>query len=169
MVLAAPGGLQDYSDEDFKIMSENLSFFTTENYDPDHFINAWDTYAVSNHTVQTDNTLREYLGLIFSKNIENTYKTRNKIEISGIQMKSKVISFFKAIQAPILIVAGNKDQTVPSLYPTTGQKPDAKDFFESVAKLNPNASLILLQNCGHMIPVEQPEAFTKAMEDFIAK
>jgi pimeloyl-ACP methyl ester carboxylesterase len=37
---------------------------------------------------------------------------------------------------------------------------------EEIAASIPNAKLVIVEDCGHMSPVEQPEAVTKALRDW---
>jgi pimeloyl-ACP methyl ester carboxylesterase len=60
-----------------------------------------------------------------------------------------------AIRVPVLIVVGDRDQ------PGTLKSADA------LAAAFPNARKVVIPNAAHIIPLEQPEAFTQAVLDFL--
>jgi pimeloyl-ACP methyl ester carboxylesterase len=55
---------------------------------------------------------------------------------------------------PLLIIAGDEDE--PCL--------DGSLYIKRTA---PDAGLLVLPHCSHMMPTEEPEAFTRAITDFI--
>lgn len=167
LVLIAPGGLQPYSPEDYKAVEKNKEALLKENYDPDLFIKIWDRFIVKNHTALTDEMLREYVGLLISRDIQNTYKTRNQIELSALQARIHLRDAYKNLTMPILLLAGKEDKIVPTVYPSTMERPDTVQFFTGISKDNKNTQLILLDNCGHMVPIEYPEIVLKSLLEFV--
>lgn len=63
--------------------------------------------------------------------------------------------FLPRVTNPALIVWGREDRIVPVL------------CGEQYRRLLPNARLSVLEHCGHLPPVEQPEAFAKLVVDFL--
>jgi 3-oxoadipate enol-lactonase len=61
----------------------------------------------------------------------------------------------EAIACPVLVIAGAEDQVSP---PATG---------EGLAAELPDAKFVLLQRCGHWLPIEQPAAVNAALGDFL--
>jgi pimeloyl-ACP methyl ester carboxylesterase len=59
------------------------------------------------------------------------------------------------LDRPALLVWGENDGVLPPRY---GQE---------FASLLPNATLRLLPNCGHLVPLEQPEAFARLALEFL--
>ncbi len=65
--------------------------------------------------------------------------------------------FLPRVQTPTLIVWGREDQIVP---PICG---------EQYRRLLPDATLRVLDKCGHMPPIEQPDTFAKLVLDFLGR
>jgi pimeloyl-ACP methyl ester carboxylesterase len=59
------------------------------------------------------------------------------------------------IAAPTLLVAGSDDRVAPPA------------IHEKMAKRIPGAKYALLEGCGHLGPMDQPEALNKALEQFL--
>ncbi|HAK47056.1 MAG TPA: hypothetical protein DCO79_14210, partial [Spirochaeta sp.] len=73
------------------------------------------------------------------------------------QDDSMIEQHLAEIELPILIIQGVNDEAVP---PEDNKK---------AAGILPNASLIFIENCGHVAHEEQPEAVIAAVRDFISR
>jgi len=60
-----------------------------------------------------------------------------------------------SIKVPTLVVAGSEDKTAPPA------------VMEKMAQKIPGAEYVLLQDCGHLGPMDQPEAFNDALLFFL--
>jgi pimeloyl-ACP methyl ester carboxylesterase len=60
-----------------------------------------------------------------------------------------------AIRCPTLVVAGDRDRTVP------------RAAAEALARGIPNARLVVIADSGHATPWDQPAAFSRAVLDFV--
>ncbi|OKL41727.1 alpha/beta fold hydrolase [Pontibacter flavimaris] len=69
------------------------------------------------------------------------------------------------LQVPTLILFGENDALIPNRYfnPTLTTKAVADIGKERI----PNSQVVLLPQVGHMLQFEQPEAFNKAVRDFL--
>ena len=61
------------------------------------------------------------------------------------------------IAVPTLLVAGSDDRIAPSA------------VMESMARRIPHAEFVLLEGCGHLGPMDQPQAFNSALEKFLQR
>jgi len=61
------------------------------------------------------------------------------------------------IAVPTLLVAGSDDKTAPP------------SVMERMAKEIPDAEFVILDGCGHLGPMDQPQAFNAALEDFLKR
>jgi 3-oxoadipate enol-lactonase len=61
----------------------------------------------------------------------------------------------KKIAVPTLVIAGSDDRTAPP------------SVMERMAKEIPRARYVALPGCGHLGPMDQPEAFNAALEHFL--
>ena len=61
------------------------------------------------------------------------------------------------IAVPTLLVAGSDDRIAPH------------SVMESMARGIPHAEFVLLEGCGHLGPMDQPQAFNGALENFLQR
>lgn len=61
------------------------------------------------------------------------------------------------IAVPTLLVAGGDDRTAPPA------------VMEKMAQRIPGAEYVCLEGCGHLGPMDQPEAFNAVLEDFLRR
>jgi pimeloyl-ACP methyl ester carboxylesterase len=62
-----------------------------------------------------------------------------------------------AIGVPTLLVAGSDDRVAPA------------NVMQRMAHKIPGAEFILLEGCGHLGPMDQPDAFNAALRDFLER
>jgi len=62
-----------------------------------------------------------------------------------------------SIAVPTLLLAGSDDRTAPAA------------VMERMAAKIPGSSYVLLQGCGHLGPMDQPEPFNAALLDFLQR
>jgi len=67
----------------------------------------------------------------------------------------RLAHFLPRVTNPTLIVWGREDRVVPV------------ECGEQYRRLLPNADLTVLERCGHLPPVEQPEVFARLVLDFL--
>jgi pimeloyl-ACP methyl ester carboxylesterase len=67
----------------------------------------------------------------------------------------RLAHFLPRVGNPTLIVWGREDRIVPVV------------CGEQYRKLLPNATLSVLERCGHLPPIEQPDAFARLVIDFL--
>lgn len=65
--------------------------------------------------------------------------------------------FLPRVQTPTLVVWGREDRIVPVV------------CGEQYQRLLPNATLRVLDRCGHLPPIEQPDAFARLVLDFLGR
>ncbi len=110
------------------------------------------------------------LNLIYSGDFtQKTSQVRNQMVLKIFNYKNSIKKRknYKKIKNPILIIAGKNDELVPKMSPTNYTKDSSEDFYQKILKLNRNTKLIMLENCGHMIPIEQPVKVNKLIKNFI--
>jgi pimeloyl-ACP methyl ester carboxylesterase len=61
------------------------------------------------------------------------------------------------IKVPTLVITGEEDELIPV------------DESRAMAKAIPGATLVIVPRAGHLANLEQPEAFNKALHEFLAK
>lgn len=63
----------------------------------------------------------------------------------------------RAVRVPTLLVVGKEDSITPP------------EVMRSIAQVMPQSSLTVLPGCGHMTPMEDPDAFNRLVRDFLAE
>ena len=61
------------------------------------------------------------------------------------------------IAVPALLVAGSDDVTAPA------------QLMGGMAQKIPGAEFVVLRGCGHLGPIDQPDAFNKVLEGFLRR
>jgi len=62
-----------------------------------------------------------------------------------------------AITLPVLLVAGSEDRVAPA------------NVMQRMAQKIPGAEFVLLEGCGHLGPMDQPEPFNEALRGFLER
>jgi pimeloyl-ACP methyl ester carboxylesterase len=62
-----------------------------------------------------------------------------------------------AIGVPALLIAGSDDRVAPA------------NVMQRMAQKIPGAEFLLLEGCGHLGPMDQPDAFNEALRDFLGR
>lgn len=70
----------------------------------------------------------------------------------------------KSIKVPTMIVYGKYDGLIPNPYLNPGF---TADVFTWGASQIPDCKLVEIDECGHMLQIEKPEAFVNAVKDFV--
>ena len=61
------------------------------------------------------------------------------------------------IAVPTLVLAGGEDRTAPA------------SVMERMAQRIPGSEFVVLEGCGHLGPMDQPDEFSRALEEFLAR
>jgi pimeloyl-ACP methyl ester carboxylesterase len=69
--------------------------------------------------------------------------------------RTDTTNFLKNIILPTLVICGSQDKLSPPA------------VMQVMADEIPNANFILVEEAGHMTPIEKPEAVNKAIRDFL--
>jgi len=69
----------------------------------------------------------------------------------------RLAHFLPRVTRPALIVWGREDRIVPAI------------CGEQYQRLLPNATLHVLERCGHLPPVEHPDRFARLVLDFLGR
>ncbi|MFQ5513257.1 MAG: alpha/beta fold hydrolase [Myxococcota bacterium] len=88
-------------------------------------------------------------------NVMNAFAATAKIGWNPLLHDPRLESLLPRVRARTLCLWGEKDRVVPPVY---GEK---------FARLIPDARLEILPDCGHMLPLERPEEFVRAVHGFL--
>lgn len=76
-------------------------------------------------------------------------------QINAVLSRSNSVSTLPTISVPTLVLCGREDILTPL------------ELHEEMAASIPNATLTVLEHCGHLSTLEQPEAVTRALRDWL--
>jgi pimeloyl-ACP methyl ester carboxylesterase len=65
--------------------------------------------------------------------------------------------YLKDIRVPTLVLSGDKDMLI------------SNEFSKEMATMIPNATLVIVPDCGHLAPVERPEATAAALDAWLRR
>lgn len=65
--------------------------------------------------------------------------------------------YLKDIAVPTLVLSGDKDMLI------------SNEFSKEMAQMIPGATLVIVPNCGHLAPAEQPEATSAALDEWLKR
>lgn len=86
----------------------------------------------------------------------DAYKCLSIIKAAKSTQRDHVLARLPEIKMPALLIWGNDDLITPPAV--------ARQFNDNL----PNSELVMLKECGHAPMMERPEAFNKALEEFLA-
>lgn len=162
MILLAPAGIEIFSNSDKEWIKKNFNENSFTNLSEKQ-IRA--SYAANFFIVPDDVEIliEERLKLRELKNFHNF----TKVVVNSLYglLEQPVHNNLKNIKSDTLIILAKNDRFIPN----TLLHPDmtVKGIGELAKQLNPNFKIITLNNCGHLIPFEKPEATTFFIKEFL--
>ncbi|MEQ8675273.1 MAG: alpha/beta hydrolase [Aggregatilineales bacterium] len=78
-------------------------------------------------------------------------------EVKAQLARPSAIPDLQTITCPTLILTGREDQVVPVV------------AHEQMARLIPHSRLVIVEHCGHLSTMEQPEIVTQALRDWLTE
>lgn len=163
IVLCAPAGFETFTPLQQSIYKKSinfLDFFSSEENSLKQVIKA----CFYSYQHQADDMIKDLIKIMQS---QPKAQYRSMIEgcINGI-ISEPVFDQLQEIKQKVLIIFGSRDALIPNrLIHFTTTKKLAE---EAVSKMK-NAELIILNKCGHLLQLEQPEVVNQSIENFITK
>lgn len=91
------------------------------------------------------------------------YATQQSV---GAMLDESTAPYLERIQQPTLIVYGEHDELIPNPYLNPGF---ARNVFQEGAERMPDAHLVEIDDAGHMVMMERPEAFNDAVLEWLGQ
>jgi pimeloyl-ACP methyl ester carboxylesterase len=95
------------------------------------------------------------------RSVVDRSKKNNPVGVKGCLLamlgRTDTTASLSNIKIPTLVIGGSEDNLTPP------------DVMMSMADKIPNAKFVLVEDAGHMTPIENPNAVNKAIKDFLAK
>jgi pimeloyl-ACP methyl ester carboxylesterase len=98
-----------------------------------------------------DETLKERMRLTRQDTGPEVYLRHQAAIMSRIDSRPSL----KDIRVPTLVVTGDADRLI------------SNEYSREMAELIPRAKLEILAQCGHLAPMEQPEALVEVMDEWL--
>jgi pimeloyl-ACP methyl ester carboxylesterase len=98
-----------------------------------------------------DETLKECMRLTRQDTGQEVYLRHQAAIMSRIDSRPSL----KDIRAPTLVVSGDADRLI------------SNEYSREMVELIPRAKLEILAQCGHLAPMEQPEALIEVMDEWL--
>lgn len=93
------------------------------------------------------------------KNVVDRSKQNNPIGVKGcllaMAVRTDTTENLSKINIPTLVICGSEDKLSPP------------DVMKSMADKISNSKFVLIENAGHMTPIENPQAVNRAIRDFL--
>jgi pimeloyl-ACP methyl ester carboxylesterase len=115
-----------------------------------------------------DTFVRNCFGDTFVKEKKNLYdevvkrsKSNNPVGVKGCLLamagRTDTTGFLKKINLPTLIISGAEDKLTPP------------DVMKQMADQIQNSKFVLIEDAGHMTPIENPQAVSEAIKNFLSQ
>ncbi len=172
-VFIAPLGLQKFNRATIDYVKQNYQSLVAQrtkvNYNLDDFINKWHEQYITRRTKITDDFLREYLNIIYSREIDKIAGTKNKVIRTGMKNTAnfQLRTMFKRMPFPVLIISGDNDKAIPMREAPQWTQENPESFWRKIAGLNPKAKYKIIKNCGHIPVIEAPDTLNEIIEKFL--
>lgn len=164
LVLAAPAGIETFTEQE----AAGLKAFAAQNFPQkqteEQIRLSW-AMNFSSLPPETEPLIRERLQL----NESPYYPTYAQVLEKGVagMLEAPVAGRMQEIKAPVLLIFGDEDKLIPNRYLHPDQS--TQSIAQQARQALPNSQLVMLPAAGHLLQFEQPEAFNKAVLEFLKK
>lgn len=164
LVLAAPAGFETFTEAEGQGLRAYAAAsypekLTEEKIRQNYALNFYQLPAVAEGLIQERLALNE----------SSYFPMYASILIKAVEgmLDTPVASRLGELETPVLILFGKEDQLIPNRYLHPGLTTEG--LAKSGQQAIPQSQLIMLPDAGHLLMVEQPEAFNKALKNFLHK
>ena len=162
LVLAAPAGLETFSEQQKQLFKLNVTPQSIQQTTPDQ-IRA--NFEINFYTVPVDaHQMLDERFLIMKSDQFSDYSKAVATSVAAM-LDEPVHHKLRQLNLPVLILFGHNDNLIPNKYfnPTL----TTETIAEAGKKLIPNCQTVILSEAGHFVQYEQPRAFNRAVVEFI--
>ena len=164
LILAAPAGIETFTEAE----GEGLRTYAVNVYPqrlPEEKIRQ--NYALNFYQMPeaAEGLIQERLAL----NESSYYPIYANVLIKAVEgmLDTPLASRLSELEPPVLILFGEEDQLIPNrfLHPGLTTEALARQGQQAI----PKSQLVLIPEAGHLLMFERPEAFNKALKNFLNK
>ncbi|AHM61899.1 alpha/beta hydrolase fold containing protein [Flammeovirgaceae bacterium 311] len=162
LVLAAPAGIETFTTQEATGLKAYAAASFQQKQSEEQIRQSW-AMNFSAMPAETEPLIRARLAL----NEYDYYPTYAQVLQAGVSgmLEAPVASRLGEIKMPALIVFGAEDKLIPNRYLHPGLTTEA--IAQQAQTVIPDSQLVLLPAAGHLLQFEQPEAFNKALLQFL--
>lgn len=164
LTLAAPAGIETFTPQEAAGLKAYAATTFPQKQSEEQIRQAW---ALNFHQqpAEVEPLIQERLQL----NESAYYPTYARLLQGGVSgmLEAPVAQRLGEISMPVLLLFGTEDQLIPNryLHPNLTIQSVAQEAHTAI----PNSQLVMLSAAGHLLQFEQPEAFNKALLQFLKK
>ena len=162
LVLVSPAGIETFTDEQAEALRQTMT--------PQAIASA-DSSAIQQNTVANfANWSDDYAWLIeqrhalSDRNDFMAYARANAAAVAGM-VDEPVYNRLGDVEQPTLVLYGSGDKLIPNPY--LNPQWDTQAIAQRAEEALPNADVHLVDNAGHLLMIEQPEAFRERLRAFL--
>lgn len=162
LTLAAPAGIETFTPQEAAGLKAYAAASFPQKQSEEQVRQAW-AMNFSAMPPETEPLIRARLAL----NESDYFPTYAQVLQGGVSgmLEAPVASRLEEIKVPALILFGAEDKLIPNRYLHPNLTTEA--IAQQAQTAIPHSKLVLLPAAGHMLQFEQPEAFNKALLQFL--
>jgi pimeloyl-ACP methyl ester carboxylesterase len=164
LVLIAPAGLEFFAPHEILMMKGMMQMGNLFSADEMHLES-----AIKQSFFSTQNESDTIIGELKAFMNAHPAQEWRKMSIDSINgmLNEQVQVYLKNIQAPTLILFGDKDALIPNSLIHLGETPES--IAQKGASLIPDARYEMIANGGHFVHIEQADKVNKSILNFLSK
>lgn len=158
LALVCAAGIETFTEEEKQKNAQGASFFYGVKYEAQKVISFFNARL---GTEQMNELVQEFI----TQQAErfSLFSEAMVASVNGM-LNEPVYSFLPQISQPVLVLYGENDQLIPNkwLHPSM----TIRDIVATAEQQIPRCEAKLVGNCGHYLPVEQPEVLAESLIRF---
>jgi pimeloyl-ACP methyl ester carboxylesterase len=164
LVLVAPAGIETFTERE----AQGLRTFAANTYPQKHSeVQIRQNYALNFYQMPeaAEGLIQDRIAL----NDSFYFPIYANVLIKAVEgmLATPLASRFPELEPPTLLLFGEEDQLIPNRYLHPGLTREA--LARQGQQAIPKSQLIMLSEVGHLLMIEQPEAFNQALKIFLNK
>ncbi|MES3631050.1 MAG: alpha/beta hydrolase [Longimonas sp.] len=164
LVLVSPAGIETFTDEQAAGLRQMMT--------PQAIASADSSAIQQNTAANFASWSDDYAWLIKQRHALaerddfEAYARANSASVAGM-VDEPVYDHLGTVQMPTLVLYGTGDKLIPNPY--LNPQWDTQAIAQRAAEALPNATVHLVEDAGHLLMIEQPDAFQKHLQEFLAR
>lgn len=164
LVLVSPAGIETFTDEQAAGLRQMMT--------PEAIAGANDAAIRQNTASNFASWSDDYTWLIEQRNALSerddfeAYARANSASVAGM-VDEPVYDRLGTVQMPVLVLYGTGDRLIPNPY--LNPQWDTAAIAQRAEEALPDATVHLVEDAGHLLMIERPDAFQEHLQEFLAR